>query len=108
MGDVSVAATLRSSARLVVVEAPGGCGKTFQGASYARDIDPQYVTLLDDTVQMEDEANQFAAELLMPEAACRALAQRYGGRSNPRRLATEFLVSGAAMRWRLKQLGLAS
>jgi superfamily II DNA or RNA helicase len=40
MGDVSVAATLRSSARLVVVEAPGGCGKTFQGASYARDIAP--------------------------------------------------------------------
>ena len=77
-------------------------------SSYAHDIDPQYVTLLDGTVQMEDEANQFAAELLMPEAACRALAQRYGGRSSPRRLATEFLVSVAAMRWRLKQLGLAS
>ena len=77
-------------------------------SSCARDMDPQYVTLLDDAVQMEDEANQFAAELLMPEAACRALAQRYGGRASPRRLATEFLVSVAAMRWRLKQLGLAS
>ncbi|MBR0838686.1 ATP-binding domain-containing protein [Bradyrhizobium liaoningense] len=40
MGDVSVATTLRSSTRLVVVEAPGGCGKTFQGASYARDVAP--------------------------------------------------------------------
>ncbi len=77
-------------------------------SSCARDMDPQYVTLLDNAVQIEDEANQFAAELLMPEAACRALAQHYGGRASPRRLATEFLVSGAAMRWRLKQLGLAS
>src|SRR3546814_9792459 len=40
MGDASVAEALRSSARLVVVEAPGGCGKTYQGASYARDIAP--------------------------------------------------------------------
>lgn len=40
MGDASVADALRSSARLVVVEAPGGCGKTFQGANYARDIAP--------------------------------------------------------------------
>jgi hypothetical protein len=76
--------------------------------SYARDMDPQHITLLDDPVQMEDEANQFAAELLMPEAACRVLAQRFGGRASPRRLATEFLVSVAAMRWRLEQLGLAS
>jgi len=77
-------------------------------SSCARDMDPQYITPFDDAVRMEDEANQFAAELLMPEAACRALAQRYGGRASPRRLATEFLVSVAAMRWRLKQLGLAS
>ena len=38
MSDVSVAAALRSPARLVVVEAPAGCGKTFQGAEYAREI----------------------------------------------------------------------
>lgn len=38
MSDASVAAALRSSARLVVVEAPAGCGKTFQGAQYAVDI----------------------------------------------------------------------
>jgi len=37
MSDASVAEALRSDARLVVVEAPGGCGKTFQGASFARD-----------------------------------------------------------------------
>jgi len=38
MSDASVSAALRSTARLVVVEAPAGCGKTYQGASYARDI----------------------------------------------------------------------
>lgn len=40
MSDASVAAALRSSARLVVVEAPGGCGKTYQGAEFARDVAP--------------------------------------------------------------------
>ena len=38
MSDDSVRAALRSSARLVVIEAPAGCGKTFQGASYAREV----------------------------------------------------------------------
>lgn len=37
MSDASVAEALRSSVRLVVVEAPGGCGKTHQGAEFARD-----------------------------------------------------------------------
>ncbi|UWU14075.1 ATP-binding domain-containing protein [Rhizobium sullae] len=40
MADVAVAAALRSGARLVVIEAPGGCGKTFQGAAFAADICP--------------------------------------------------------------------
>ncbi|MFA4950449.1 UvrD-helicase domain-containing protein [Brevundimonas sp.] len=40
MSDASVAEALRSSARLVVVEAPGGCGKTYQGAEFARDAAP--------------------------------------------------------------------
>jgi DNA helicase-2/ATP-dependent DNA helicase PcrA len=40
MSDATVAHALRSAARLVVVEAPGGCGKTYQGASYACDIAP--------------------------------------------------------------------
>jgi UvrD-like helicase C-terminal domain/AAA domain len=38
MSDNSVHAALRSDAPLVVVEAPAGCGKTHQGAEYARDI----------------------------------------------------------------------
>jgi hypothetical protein len=37
MSDASVAAALRSHSQLVVVEAPAGCGKTFQGADYARE-----------------------------------------------------------------------
>ena len=38
MSDGSVRAALRSDARFVVVEAPAGCGKTHQGADYARDL----------------------------------------------------------------------
>lgn len=37
VSDDTVAALLRSDEPLVVVEAPAGCGKTFQGAAYARD-----------------------------------------------------------------------
>ena len=37
MNDKEVAAALRSRAPMVVVEAPAGCGKTHQGAEYARD-----------------------------------------------------------------------
>jgi len=40
MADAAVAAALRSTAKLVVVEAPGGCGKTFQGAALAADVSP--------------------------------------------------------------------
>src|SRR6202042_1829727 len=35
VSDTSVASALRSKARLVIVEAPAGCGKTHQGADYA-------------------------------------------------------------------------
>lgn len=35
MSDASVASALRSPAQLVVIEAPAGCGKTFQGSGYA-------------------------------------------------------------------------
>ena len=38
MSDESACAALRSDAPLVVVEAPAGCGKTHQGAEYAKDI----------------------------------------------------------------------
>lgn len=38
MSDESVRAALRSDAPLVVVEAPAGCGKTHQGADFAREM----------------------------------------------------------------------
>jgi UvrD-like helicase C-terminal domain/UvrD/REP helicase N-terminal domain len=38
VSDASVATALRSQAALVVIEAPAGCGKTFQGSSYAADV----------------------------------------------------------------------
>ena len=38
MSDESVRSALRSDAALVVVEAPAGCGKTHQGADYAKDV----------------------------------------------------------------------
>lgn len=62
--------------------------------------------------QMEREANAFAAALLMPEDTCRKLVDiyqpRYGNRRPvlARRIATDFLVSRLAMRWRLENLGL--
>lgn len=68
--------------------------------------------LLGDLLRIEREANEFAAELLMPEAACRTRfdqeSQRLGtrGRSLARRLASEFLVSQEAMAIRLARLGL--
>lgn len=37
MSDDDVARLLRSDASLVVIEAPAGCGKTYQGAGYAKD-----------------------------------------------------------------------
>lgn len=37
MSDETVAKLLRSNEPLVIVEAPAGCGKTYQGAAYARD-----------------------------------------------------------------------
>jgi hypothetical protein len=38
VSDASVRAALRSDVPLVVVEAPAGCGKTTQGAEYAREV----------------------------------------------------------------------
>ncbi|MEA5573849.1 ImmA/IrrE family metallo-endopeptidase [Calothrix sp. UHCC 0171] len=65
-----------------------------------------------DKEQMEREANQFAAELLMPADACEELAKRYSRRFGrerkvlANRLATEFLVSKKAMIRRLEELEL--
>jgi DNA helicase-2/ATP-dependent DNA helicase PcrA len=38
VSDDAVHAALRSGARLVAIEAPAGCGKTHQGAEYAKDV----------------------------------------------------------------------
>jgi Zn-dependent peptidase ImmA (M78 family) len=54
----------------------------------------------------EIAANQFAAEVLMPEEAVSELIQ--GGISNLRSLAAHFDVSEAAMKYRLKKLGWVS
>jgi Zn-dependent peptidase ImmA (M78 family) len=80
--------------------------------TFTRGHDFQICTLTDDLEQMELEANQFAAELLMPTSACYAISKQQlhrFGRDRPvlaRRLATEFLVSKSAMNRRLKDLGL--
>ena len=37
MKDEEVAALLRSDSKVVLIEAPAGCGKTYQAAEYARD-----------------------------------------------------------------------
>lgn len=60
----------------------------------------------------EQEANDFAAEILMPEGQCRALAERHLRQFGSQRgvvarcLATEFLVSQEAMRRRLIKLDI--
>lgn len=70
MSDRVVAEALRSDASLVLVEAPAGCGKTFQGAEYAKDLLPSL----------------FPGRLLVlthTNAACDVFAERtmgFGGR----------------------------
>ena len=58
--------------------------------------------------QMEREANEFAAELLMPVEIVRELVAHYAadclGDDLIWRLSSEMLVSRAAMRWRLREL----
>jgi Zn-dependent peptidase ImmA (M78 family) len=67
-------------------------------------------SLLPTYEQMEQEANQFAAELLMPEVIVRRLVEKYAtdcrGDDLNWRLATEMLVSGTAMKRRLRELQL--
>jgi hypothetical protein len=65
--------------------------------------------MLPPLAQMEVEANRFAAELLMPSSLLLALAREvgtsFGDDDLVWRLANEMLVSRAAMRWRLRNLG---
>jgi Zn-dependent peptidase ImmA (M78 family) len=62
--------------------------------------------------QMEREANEFAAELLMPAEVIRELVMHYAadclGDDLIWRLSSEMLVSRAAMRWRLRELHVLS
>ncbi len=44
MSDSEASEALRSNASLVVIEAPAGCGKTYQGAKYAKDLLPHLST----------------------------------------------------------------
>jgi Zn-dependent peptidase ImmA (M78 family) len=61
---------------------------------------------------LEREANQFAAELLIPEEKCQQMyhsfSKKYGVQRPVliKRLATEFLVSAESMKWRLMALKL--
>lgn len=78
---------------------------------FMRDTRPEVFT--DDVLKrMEREANQFAAELLMPANKCHTLFERFQHNFSEKpsvlvgRLASEFLVSREAMGWRLKNLGL--
>jgi hypothetical protein len=62
--------------------------------------------------EMERQANRFAAELLMPEAVCRAALEQYAARFGTtarfleHHLAGDLLVSREAVRWRLRNLSL--
>ncbi len=56
---------------------------------------------------LEKDANNFAAQLLMPEEALRIMIFRKGV-TDVNELAMNFHVSGAAMYYRLKNLGLLS
>jgi Zn-dependent peptidase ImmA (M78 family) len=78
------------------------------GQVLIEELIPRFMIL--DNESMEIEANQFAAELLMPKSACMTLINQYrtecGGMQDilVKRLTTEFLVSREAMKWRLSNL----
>lgn len=69
MSDGSVHAALRSDHRLVLVEAPAGCGKTFQGANFAREL-------------VKGAARVRPLILTHTHAACSVFAERTSGYGN--------------------------
>ncbi len=69
MSDESVHAALRSEHPLVLVEAPAGCGKTFQGAEFARDL-------------VKSGARGRPLILTHTHAACSVFAERTSGHRN--------------------------
>jgi Zn-dependent peptidase ImmA (M78 family) len=86
-------------------DAPGDLPTGKLAVIQAPEQDFQFNFIGDEAV--EREANQFAAELLIPEERCREMyqsfSQKYGTKFPvlTKRLATEFLVSAEAMKWRL-------
>jgi hypothetical protein len=66
MTDASVASALRSQERLAVIEAPAGCGKTFQGSAYAAEAKAAV-------------GNGRVLVLTHTHAACDVFAARAGG-----------------------------
>jgi len=83
-----------------------------QGAGSDPGLGRRHLNELASGALAEEQADLFAAELLMPAATCAALVQRYadlcGGNRQvlARRLATECLVSEPAMKRRLAELQL--
>jgi len=69
VSDASVYAALRSDHPLVVVEAPAGCGKTYQGADYAREL-------------VTTTTRGRPLILTHTHAACSVFAQRTSGHRN--------------------------
>jgi len=78
-------------------------GHTRDGERKFRDNPNHYSTGHQEQVELE--ANEFAAELLMPSEAVLALIERKGI-TNPTQLASIFDVSESAMYWRLKNMRL--
>lgn len=81
---------------------------------FRADTDKTLLEADDSTDVSEREANRFAAELLMPEAVVRARAGELLAQHGTcpagvlaYRLAAELLVSREAMRYRLKNMGMA-
>lgn len=89
MTDDEIASLLRSDASIVVVEAPAGCGKTYQAASYAADV----------------AASLKSSKLLVlthTHAACSVIAERtqkYHGKIDIRTL--DSLINQVATAYRL-------
>jgi len=87
-------------------------GSTFISDELLGPISGDDSVKLSSTRQKEQEANEFAAEILMPAEACCALAEQYTKKFGKNRavvarcLAPAFLVSQEAMQRRLKNLGL--
>jgi hypothetical protein len=95
-------------------DATGEFGEEGQVSVLQADLhdDADGATLVPDPEAWEREANQFAAQLLMPADLCRALVSQFGPKYGDRRevlakrLASELLVSQQAMVRRLADLVL--